>query len=100
MGLVYPDEKNPEKQYVKIDTQDPEELDFAEAKRIAKAKALEICRNPMMLSWKNGKTGEFYPVHECGGTDREPWVVYAEARGADLSIDINDGDYTFLLLRM
>jgi hypothetical protein len=27
-------------------------------------------------------------------------VVYAEARGADLIIDVNDGQYTFMFLKL
>lgn len=28
------------------------------------------------------------------------WVVYADARGADLTVDVNDGQYTFMFLRL
>ena len=38
------------------------------------------------------KTGEGYPNIECGKGDKPAWVVYAESRGGDLTIDINDGD--------
>ncbi len=43
---------------LKIDNAD---LDFAEAKDIAKQKAKESCGDPMLLSWYQGKTGESYP---------------------------------------
>ena len=37
-------------------------LDFAEAKDLAKQKAKEICADPMLLSWYQGETGESYPM--------------------------------------
>lgn len=77
---------------------DDEELDFESAKYIAKEKAKELTTDPMMLSWFSGKTGEFYPKTECGPMDKPPWIVFAESRGADIAININDGEYIFLYL--
>jgi len=54
----------------------------------------------MILSWKNGKTGEFYPNRECGTQNKPAWIHYAEARGANLTIDINDSDYIFMILKI
>ena len=54
----------------------------------------------MLLSWNNAETGEYYPAFECGRIGRPAWVVYADARGADLIIDINDGRYTFMFLKL
>ncbi len=45
---------------------DDEDLDFQAAKDRAKEKAGDIRRSPLMLSWFNGKTGQFYPTFECG----------------------------------
>ncbi len=73
-------------------------LDFAEAKELAKQKAKEICTDPMLLSWYRGKTGEAYPKLECGPADKPAWIVYAESRGGDLTIDINEGQYVFIYL--
>jgi hypothetical protein len=79
----------------------PEEgLDFEKAKELAKRKAREIRAEAMLLSWNNAKTGQYYPTIECGRSGRPAWVVYAEARGADLTIDINDGQYTFMFLKL
>ena len=75
-------------------------LDLEAAKALAKRKAREICGESMLLSWNNAETGEYYPRTECGRGDRPPWVVYAEARGADLIIDVNDGQYTFMFLKL
>lgn len=76
---------------------DDPDLDFSTAKNIAKQKALEMGGDdPMMLSWHNGKTGESYPNLECGPGDKPAWITYAESRGGDLTIDINDGQYVFI----
>jgi hypothetical protein len=74
------------------------DLDFVSAKDIAKQKAKELNPDPMLLSWFCGKTGEFYPKTECGRTDKPAWFVFAESRGADIAININDGEYIFLFL--
>jgi hypothetical protein len=83
--------------HIRLST-DQEDLDFDTAKNLAKEKAKEITADPMMLSWLNGKTGEFYPKTECGPMDKPPWIVYAESRGVDLAIKINDVEYIFLYL--
>lgn len=75
-------------------------LDFEKARDLAKRKAREICVESMLLSWNNAETGEYYPTFECGSSGRPAWAVYADARGADLTIDINDGQYTFMFLKL
>ncbi len=52
----------------------------------------------MLLSWYQGKTGESYLNLECCSGDKPAWIVYAESRGGDLTIDINDGQYVFIYL--
>jgi hypothetical protein len=47
-------------QHIKLTIDDPD-LDFAEAKDLAKQKAKELCADHMLLSWYQGKTGEAYP---------------------------------------
>ena len=79
---------------------DDSALDFSKARDLAKEKARESCNDPMLLSWRNGKTGEFYPRFECGSGGRPPWIVFAEARGGNLTIDINDGEYIFIYLKL
>ena len=75
-------------------------IDFETAKSTARQKAMEFCRDPMLLSWCNGQTGEYYPKLECGSGNRPAWIVFAESRGGDLTIDINDGQYIFIYLRL
>jgi hypothetical protein len=79
-------------------TFDDKNLDLVSAKDIAKKKAKELNADPMLLSWFCGITGEFYPKAECGRMDKPAWIVYAESRGADIAININDGEYIFLYL--
>jgi hypothetical protein len=75
------------------------DLDLDTARAMAKAKARSMDSNAMMLSYHSGKTGEFWPTYDCGGGGRPPWIVFAEARGYNLKIDINDGEYEFFYLR-
>lgn len=83
--------------HIKIKNDDPA-LDFATAKNYAKQKAQEMCADPMQLSWYNGKSGESYPNVECGPGDKPAWITYAESRGGDLTIDVNEGQYVFIYL--
>lgn len=85
--------------HIKITVDDPA-LDFTEAKAFAKQKAKELCADPMLLSWYNGKTGESYPNLECGPGDKPAWIIYAESRGGDLTFDINQGEYVFIYLSL
>ncbi len=75
-------------------------LDFESAKDSAKQKAKDTCADPMLLSWYDGKTGESYPNIECGPGEKPAWIQYAESRGGDLTIDINDGQYVFIFLSL
>ena len=85
--------------YIKLRIDDPD-LDISRATDLAKEKARENCNDPMLLSWYCGKTGEFSPKFECGYTHKPPWIVFAEARGGNLTIDINDGEYVFIYLKL
>ncbi len=79
---------------------DQENLDFTHAKDIAKAKAKELTEDPMLLSWYNGKTGDYFPKVECGSRDKPVWIVFAESRGADMAVNINEGEFIFLYLSL
>lgn len=82
---------------LKIDNAD---FDFIQAKNITKEKALERCDFPMILSWSNKKACQTYPDYECGTNQRPFWIRYAEGRGANLVVDFNDGEYTFMVLKI
>jgi len=75
-----------------------QDLDLDSATSLAKDKAMELSDDPMLLAWSNGKTGEYYPTADCGSSNKPPWLVFAESRGADIAININDGEYIFLYL--
>ena len=75
-------------------------LDFEAARELARRTARGICAESMLLAWNNAVSGEFYPTLRCGRSTRPAWVVYAEARGADLTVDVNDGQYTFMFLKL
>jgi hypothetical protein len=39
---------------------------------------------------------EFSKAIICCGTEKPVWLVHAESRGADISVDINNEDYVFV----
>jgi hypothetical protein len=75
---------------------DKKPLEFKTAKLIATQKAKELCTDPMLLAWYQGKTGEYVPKTECSVGDKPAWIIYAESRGGDITIDINDEEYIFI----
>jgi hypothetical protein len=72
------------------------ELDFARARALADRRAGETGEEPMLLAWYDGGTGAFSPQVTCCGEDKPTWLIYAESRGGDLVIDINDETYVFV----
>ena len=77
-----------------------EDNGFEEVKNEAKEAAKAVCRDAMLLSWKNNATGEYHPKTECGAMKKPAWIVFAESRGADLSVHVNGGEYVFLFLKV
>jgi len=71
-------------------------LDFQRAKTLADRRAGEVASDPMLLSWYERESGRFSPPVECCGDDKPAWVIYAEARGATITIDVNDEAYVFI----
>ena len=74
------------------------DIGFERAKGLAKQKAYDLYGETMLLSWHNSVTGEYYPTYDCGGSDQPAWILYAESRGANLTIRINGGRYTFVFI--
>ncbi len=70
--------------------------DFLSAKYLADHKAKELSSDPMLLAWFDRKRGTFSPDVICCGDIKPSWLVYADSRGADISVDINDLDYVFV----
>lgn len=73
-----------------------EELDFAEAKRIADETARNAGPDPMLLAWFSRSTGEHSPRVDCCGDEKPAWLVYAESRGGNLTVRLNGGEYEFV----
>jgi hypothetical protein len=94
---VNPDNQAPETLYMTVSDKN---FDFSTARQMARDLAFERCGTPMILSWKNRITGESCPDYECGVSDRPFWIRYAEGRGANLTIDFNDGEFVFMILKM
>ena len=78
----------------------PADLDLQTAQDLARRKAREINPQAMLLAWYDARRGQGYPDFECGSGDRPPWKIFADARGANLTIDINDGAYLFIYLKL
>ena len=76
------------------------DLSFNQAAALAKTKAKERCADPMLLSWCDRKNDRYYPRFECGTGDKPAWIVFAEARGGNLTIDINAGEFIFIYLKL
>lgn len=71
-------------------------IDFDTARRLADKRAREISPDPMLLAWYDRKTGKYSPDTVCCSYEKPGWLVYAEARGGSIAIDINDEEFVFL----
>jgi len=74
-------------------------LDFTQARALAEARARQEAADPMLLAWFDRSTGRFSPQVTCCGDDKPAWLIYAESRGGDLVIDINNEAYVFVYRR-
>jgi len=73
------------------------ESDFLHAKRAAEDLAKSYYSDPMLLSWFSRACGCYSPHEtECCEEGRPSWVSYAESRGGNLTIDVNNEDYVFI----
>ena len=77
---------------------DETDLQFETARDAARSEARRIDPQAMLLSWHSGRTGDYYPKIECGRQDRAPWLVWADSRGANLTISVNRGAFVFYYL--
>lgn len=71
-------------------------LHFESARLIADQRAKELAGDPMLLGWYEAKSGKFSPNVECCSEHKPGWIVYAESRGANITIDINNEAYIFI----
>ncbi len=79
---------------------DDESVDFTQAKEAAEQAAKSKTNSPMLLAWFNSLTGRFSPDVICCGETKPTWLVYAESRGADLSVSVNNGDFVFVFMSL
>ncbi|RLB43723.1 MAG: hypothetical protein DRH12_02185 [Deltaproteobacteria bacterium] len=70
-------------------------LDFEKAKGLAMDIAKKRSEDPMLLAWYDKKAARFSPSVECCDQEKPSWLVYAESRGADIIVEINDLEYVF-----
>ena len=95
--------RNPPREYpherIELHSGEPA-LDFVDAKNLAKSKAREINPDAMMLSYYDDRREEGFPNYDCGSNTLPPWEVFAESRGCNLIIDVDDGDYLFFYLKL
>jgi len=75
-----------------------EQLDFEQARQLANARAREVSEDAMLVAWFDRKEGRFFPAIACGGREKPSWLVYAESRGANLVVDINEETFVFVYL--
>ena len=80
---------------IRVRVNDPE-LDYPGAKKIADLKAKERGHDPMLLAWYDRKPGRFSPNVECCGEEKPAWMIYAESRGGDITISVNDETFVFI----
>ena len=71
-------------------------LDFSCARSFADEAAREVSSDVMLLSWYDKKTGKYSPDVVCCGTEKPTWLVYAESRGGNIAVNINDLEYVFV----
>ena len=99
MVQIRPDSQDSSTEIIKVRFED-RGLSFQQVAALAKAEAKKRCDDAMMLSWCDRKSGRYYPRFECGNSDKPAWIVFAEARGGNLTIDVNNGNYVFIYLKL
>lgn len=81
-----------------IRIEDNNGLDYETAKSLADREAARVSSEPMLLAWYEAKTGKFSPQVECCCHERKKpaWIIYAETRGGEIQVVINDLEYVFI----
>lgn len=75
---------------------DVAELTFHSARQAADEAARAHDTDPMLISWFEARTGNHSPKVECCRDDKPGWLAYAQSRGGDLVITVNDLEYVFV----
>ena len=88
------DVRLPGESFLNID--DPD-LDFAGARKAAEKRVHTYDSEPMLVGWYDKKREKGSPGVTCEEEGGEPgWVNNAKGHGADLTVNINHGEYLFL----
>lgn len=78
-------------------TLDEPDLDLERAREAAKELARSYGSAAELLAWFEGKAGRYYPdTADCLEGTPPSWVQLAEAKGGNLTIDVNHGQYVFV----
>lgn len=72
------------------------EPSLEKARELADRTVRDHLNAPMLMAWFDRNTGAFSPQVECCSEEKPGWVVYAESRGGNLTVDVNDGAYYFI----
>ncbi len=72
------------------------DISFEKARSAADKKARDLGDDPMLLAWYDGRSGRYSPPVECCSEKKPGWIVYAESRGGDITIDINEETFVFI----
>jgi len=70
---------------------------YEEALLAAKKAASDTCSDPTLLAWRDEVDERYWPKYECGKGIQPPWIVWAAARGADLTVRIGSRWYFYFL---
>jgi hypothetical protein len=86
--------KFPGETFLNID--DPK-MDFDRAHEAALKRVHTYDTDPMLLGWYERKSGKESPSVSCEEEGGDPgWVNYAKGHGANLTVNVNHGEYIFM----
>jgi hypothetical protein len=72
-------------------------LEFDRAREAARELAKSYGTEAELLAWFDGKAGRYFPeAAECLEGTPPSWVQLAEAKGGNLTVDVNNGTYVFV----
>ena len=70
-------------------------VDFGTARKSADDISKRRLIEPLLIAWYDGIAEKGHPdVHEC--TDKPGWQTYAESRGGQLTVNVNDGRFILI----
>ena len=78
-------------------TLDEPDLGFDRARDAARDLARSYGNEAEILAWFDSKAGRYYPeMADCLEGAPPSWVQLAEAKGGNLTIEVNQGQYVFV----